>query len=222
MSTKYNKYAMQLKNRFIEAREEYASAYAKVTAADEAVNKAKNMTERFIGEKAAKIATAESNAKLARAEFNSVSEEVWANFNREKQRIGAELAEAVRADTRLDPDTIDGNAVKLLEAGVMTARDFEDFANKYQGNNAMLALIAKYAGDIADNESMDFETRAPYMHIARHAKESIKGTTMQAWEQLSSVCDTMSGQAHGKGEPSYTMKMNSRFEELAGAMIEAF
>lgn len=222
MSTKYNKYAMQLKNRFIEAREEYASAYAKVTAADEAVNKAKNMTERFIGEKAAKIAAAEGNAKLALAEFNRVSEEVWANFNREKQRIGAELAEAVRADTRLDPDTIDGNAVKLLEAGVMTARDFEDFANKYQGNNAMLALIAKYAGDIADNESMDFETRAPYLHVARYAKESAKGNTMQAWEQLSSVCDTMSGQAHGKGEPNYVTAMNNRFEELAGAMIEAF
>lgn len=222
MATKFNKFAKDLRFEFIKAREKYAAAYEKLTAAETALSRAKTMQEKFFGEKLATIQKCEGNLKLALANFNSEAEDAWSTFNARKKQIGAELAAAVAADRKLDPNTIDANAVKLLESGALSADDFNDFVARYSNNRAMLLLIEKHASDIATDEKLAYDTRRPFMFAARKAKEVAEGTALQNWEQLSSVCDTLSGQSHGRGEPLYTTRMNSRFEELADPMIEAF
>lgn len=220
--SKYNRYAKDLRSAFVGARDRYATAYEKVQAAEAALVKAKADNTHFLDVKMAKIGKAEAELRLAQSNFNTETDEAWREFNRAKQRLTDELAAAVKADRKLNPDTIDQNALELLKSGAMSADDYTDFINKYADNNAMLALIGKAAADVGNNETRDYDERKPFMYAARLAKETADGTTMTDWDNLCAMCDRLSGQSHGRGEPLYATRMNNAFEEMADPMIEGF
>ena len=134
MSTKYNKYARRLEASFLENREAYRTAADKLTAAEKRKADADVWhSEKYIGERAVKQAKAQAEYIEAKAAFDEVSRSAWESFNRERDRLTAELREAVRADQVVNPSDVDGNSLELLKSGIMNADDYSVMLAKFDG-----------------------------------------------------------------------------------------
>ncbi len=211
--------AQKLENAFKEARAAYQKAENNLSEAEERRRRAEYFEEKFIGEKAAKIAYADAALKQAKAEFDTVSCECWQNFQREKKRLTAELQNAVHADSLVDPDMVDAVTLELLKSGVCRADDYMKLLDRFDGNSTMTRLIGKYAADAAASAA-DSALRSQYEYIAVTANGADKAV-MQAWGNICEIADTLTGQLHGKGERTYTLQMNAQWETLAAPAIEA-
>lgn len=221
MSTKYNKYAKMLEASFLEKRKEYAAAADALAKAEKNKEIAYAVvTEKYIGERAVKRARADAALTEAKANFDNVSRTVWADFDREKNRLTDELHAAIRADAVVNPDAIDANTVELLKAGVCSADDYAALFNRFDGNGTMIKLLTKHAEQAAHNATDDGERAR--LNVLCHNAKAADSAIEKAWDSLVYTANICSGQAHGRGERGYTQTMNNRFEELAGAMIEAF
>ena len=218
---KYNKYAQAVRDKFLEAREQYARAYEKLQHAEEQVKKAHTMTETFVGEKSARIAETEARLKLVQAEFKSVSDEIWGTFDREKKKIDAELRAAVRADNLANSDRLDANALELLKSGIMSGDDYEAMLSGFDGNSTMRRMIAKYAAAAADDKNRDPAERAQLSAVANAGRDG-GNTVLRSWEDFLASVHTLSGQSHGRGAPEYVTMMNNRFESLLDGFCEGF
>ena len=219
MKFKLNKYAEQLDSAFKAARASYKKAESNLSDAEERRRKAEYFEEKFIGEKAAKIACADAALKQAKAEFDAVSCECWQNFQREKKRLTAELQDAVHADSLVDPDKVDAVTLELLKSGVCRADDYMKLLDRFDGNSTMTRLIGKYAADAAANAA-DSVSRSQYEYIATSVNGADEAI-MQSWQNICDIADTLTGQLHGRGERTYTLHMNAQWEELAAPVIEA-
>lgn len=221
MSTKYNKYAKMLEASFFEKRKEYAAAADALAKAEKNKEIAYAMvTEKYVGERATKRARADAALTEAKANFDNVSRTVWADFDREKNRLTDELHAAIRADAVVNPDTLDANTIELLKSGVCNSDDFQALLARFDGNSAMTKLISKYASD-ASKTAQDRNEQARLNIIANTARNG-ESAVMRSWNELSETANILSGQAHGKGERGYTQAMNSRWEELASPVVEDF
>lgn len=219
MKFKLNKYAEKLEIAFKKARTAYQKAENNLSEAEERRRRAEYFEEKFIGEKAAKIAYADAALKQAKAEFDAVSCECWQNFQREKKRLTEELRNAVHTDNLVDPDKVDAVTLELLKSGVCRADDYMKLLERFDGNSTMTRLIGKYAADAAASAA-DSTSRSQYEYIATSVNGADKAV-MQAWGNICDIADTLTGQLHGKGERTYTLQMNAQWETLASPAIEA-
>lgn len=220
MSTRYNKFAKQLETAFLKSREEYRAAADAVEKAEQERRSAEYFKEKFIGEKAAKIAVADARLQKAQAEFNHIADTVWYNFNRERDRLTAELHEAIRRDNIVNPESVDAATVELLKSGVCSASDFEALVRRFDGNPTMSRLIAKYALDGVQS-AHSTEESAKLRFIAETVKQGVSATEA-AWDDILYAANVCTGQAHGKGDLRYTVRMNDQWEQLVAPSVESF
>lgn len=221
MSSKYNRYPQAVKDKFIEAREAYARAYEKLQYAEREAAKARTAPEKFAGERSARIAETEARLKLVQAEFKSVSDRIWTDFDNEKKKIDAELRAAVRADNIANSDSLDANALELLKSGIMSGDDYEAMLSGFDGNSTMRRMIAKYAAAAADDKNRDQGERAQLFAVASAGRDG-GNAILRSWTDFLASVDTLSGQSHGRGAPEYTTMMNNRFESLLDGFCEGF
>lgn len=212
-------YADELEQAFLKARSEYAEAANQLDAAESRRNKANFMTETYFGEKAAEIALADAVLKRAKAQFDAVSVDCWAVFKKEQKRLTEEFSNAVHADSLINPSNVDVATLELLKSGVCGVDDYKALLSRFDGNSTMTRLIAKYAADAAESATNTAE-RSEYGLMARTAADA-DNAVIQAWENICSISDRLSGQSHGKAERSYVQQMNAQWEQLAAPMIEA-
>lgn len=211
------KYALELEQAFLKERKAYAEAANRQIEAESKRRSAEHFEETFKGEKAAKIAYAEAALVKANAEFDNVSRECWANFQREKKRLTEELQQAVYADSLVNPNRVDEVTLELLKSGVCGADDYISLLNRFDGNSTMRRLIGKYASDAASS-SEEVAERSKLEYAARTANEQ-SNNIMNSWNELCSMADTLTGQANGQAERSYTLHMNEQWEQLVAPVI---
>lgn len=221
MSTKYNKYPQAVRDKFLEAREQYARAYEKLQYAEQQAAKARTTTETFVGERDARIAETAARLKRVQAEFNSASDQIWTDFNREVKMIDEKLRAAVRADNLATSDSLDANALELLKSGIMSGDDYEAMHERFADNPTMSRLIAKYAASAADDRNRDPAERAQLSAVANAGRDG-GNAILRSWTDFLASVNTLSGQSHGRGEPSYVMQMNDSFESLLDGFCEGF
>lgn len=217
--SKYNRFAKELEAAFKKSREKYAKAAAAVDEAEQERRRAEYMDEKFMGEKAAKIALAEARLRNARVEFEQVDATAWQDFRKEQARIAGDLREAIKRDQTVNPDAVDASALVLLQAGLCSADDLSAMVNRYADNFTMLRLIGNHAADRKESAGKEESAK---LAAVKDAVSRIEKAPLEAWQQLEYAANVCSGQAHGRGERSYTVQMNNRWEELVAPAVESF
>lgn len=220
MASKYNKYGTDLRTAFAGARDRYNTALEKVEDAERMLTRAKADRTHTADVVAANIAQREAQLRLAKANLKAENSAAWSEFSAIKNRLTAELRAAVATDSAVNPADVDGVTLELLKSGVCRGSDFEALARRFDGNNTMTRLIAKYASDAAQNAT-DIAERGQFQHIAANAKTASDGV-LDAWDSLCSMCDAASGQRVPNAEPAYIQRMHAVFDSEIAPSLEAF
>ena len=201
--SQYNKYAQRLDTAFKTAREEYMEAWNQLQAAQKA----------------------NTDAQAWRAETYRGENDVWAEFDRQKEAIRRDLESDVRASSTVDPDAIDANALELLKSGILTADDIFSMVNKYDSNLTMLRLISKTAKELADDKQhTDAKTRGLLYTLCNQIGNG-KNSTMRNFDDLVEISNYCSGRGGGgtqRTTPAHTVAMAGKWEELASTAVENF
>lgn len=220
--SKFNKYARELDAAFKEAREKYSALYEAFTRAKDRLDTANSwFQETYTGERAVKQARAKADFQEAEMALRKDGENIWEAFMLRRSQLGYELAQAIKADNIASPDAVDNNALELLKLGVLTGDDMLAMAEKFDTNPTMLKIIAKYAGEAAQNA--DRADRGIFYAVADGCKNG-SGKIMRAWEELASTTNYCSGIGGGerKRDARFAVHMAEKWEELANALIENF
>lgn len=220
MSTKYNEFGTDLKAAFVEARERYANALEKVEDAERMLSRAKGDTAHTADVVAANIAQREALLSIAKANLKAENSAAWIKFSVIKNRLTAELREAVAADNAVNPNDVDAATMELLKSGVCRGSDFEALARRFDGNNTMTRLIGKYASDAAQTAT-DASERGQLLSIASTARTASDGI-LEAWDSICSMCDACSGQRVPNADPAYVLRMHAAFDAEVAPALEAF
>lgn len=220
--SKYNHFAKNLDTAFKAARDEYAAAYAKYEQAERAAMDARH---RAPDDTAISYELRKARTEVERIEkkeiFEDVRKSVWANFNRKREELRADLEKAVAADRVVDPAALDNNAVYLMDSGTMTAADYAAFAEKYDGNPTMLKLIAAHANAAA--ATAEPQERAILNRVYNDC-QSGKSAILMAWDDISYIANRCSGQRYEgcKDSPGTIVAMGEKWEELSADAIADF
>ncbi len=200
---------MSLDKIIEQAGEAYRGTYSKV----EAYVKEREAALVIQYEKESKLnngASAES-----RIEFN----ELW---NMKKQAIidglegeiakyeGDFFAEVERMYAP-DGNDIDNDDVKLLNSGILNAKELSDMVRKHRENATMLRVIGKYIGENFKEPERDFDARV--MRALMMARNAGKGER-DTWKGLNSRLRTPVeyGFNHGLSEAFYNMAV--KYDEV--------
>ena len=94
--TPYKEYAIKLDKAFKRARANYLEAFAELTEAKEAYDKAStsDRPEVFSGERAARIASTKANYLYAENIFKNASRNIWDDYENTVSKITEEFNEA--------------------------------------------------------------------------------------------------------------------------------
>lgn len=223
--SQYNKYAQRLDTAFKTAREEYMEAWNQLQAAQKANTDAQaRRAETYRGENDLRRQRAKAALLEAEHTFKAAESRVWAEFDRQKEAIRRDLESEVRATSTVDPDAIDTNALELLKSGILTADDIFSMANKYDNNITMLRLISKTAKELADDKNTDSKTRGQ-LYVLCNQIGNGKNSTMRNFADLAEISNYCSGRGGGgtqRTNPSHTVAMAGKWEELSGNAVENF
>lgn len=221
--SKYNRYAKQLDEAFKASRQEYTAAWDALQAAQKASAEAQEWRkEQYVGENDLRRQRAKSSLLEAEHAFKAAENRIWPEFNRKRQELRTALGREIKGDGRATPDAIDPNGLELLKSGILTPDDYFSLVDRYDNNPTMLRLVAKYAREAADDMTDDRAGQGALLQVAHVCKDGQSGV-LRAWDELSSVADYCSGQAHGRKEdPGYVVSMGKWWEQLAGKVVENF
>ena len=149
----YKEHALKLDKAFKRARANYLEAFAELTEAKEAYDKASSSDrpEVFSGERAARIASTKANYLYAENIFKNASRNIWDDYENTVSKITEEFNEAAASYYSVKPELVDDNALSLLNSGIMTPEDVFRMSDKYANNPTMRRLIADHAGKMADD-----------------------------------------------------------------------
>ena len=219
--SKFNKYARELDAAFKEAREKYSALYEAFTRAKSRLDTANTwFQETYTGERAVKQARAKADFLEAEKALKD-GENIWEAFMRRRDQIGRELAQAVKAGNVASPDAVDNNALELLKLGVLSGDDMLAMAEKFDSNPTMLKIIAKFAGEAAQDRGRS--DRGTLYAVANKYRNGVS-ETMRAWESLVVGSNYHSGIGGGsrRRQPSHAVAMAEKWEECTAALIENF
>lgn len=217
---RYYSYGQNLNDAFIAARDAYAEAYAKLTAAQDEAKAANEWhKEKYIGENERRKLVAQADLIKAQDAFKQAEATIWPGFNQRRDELRRSLEETIRAKGMASPDDIDNNALELLKSGIMSAEEMANMAAQYDSNPTMLRLVGKYAKE-AEKAANSHAEKLGFRTVAMNT-ESGQSSIMKVWDALSEVADRCSGQAEGrsKGEPEYIVSMGRHWERLSEALI---
>ena len=216
--SKYYSNMIALDKEFKEARTEFELRLERAQDAKEYVQelKAKN----------AKGADAE--AKLLRAQADSREAEAAVNAIWDKFRTkAADTLGTIRKDIEQTgvarAEDLDGNALTLLESGIMTAVDYEYMAEQYKDNRTMLRMISRYAHDAAE-KAENQQTKAPLLNLVSRIKtiDEEKLEALGVLEKMVNVCTGTGMHGTDKVPIELIATKAARWEELTKAAIAVF
>lgn len=213
---KYVNYSRKLGDAFKEAREAYDKALKELRAEERRYETAQSVDRG----NPVKLLSAEASYRSAQAIFKEKSSQIWRDFGTLSDSTTKEFKAKLRADQTADPTQLDMATVELLRSGICTAQDLQSFATRFSGNPTMLRLISQKAREKAQGEG-NYTQRAPFLMIANQI-DSNTVDLEKSWDEMINTFNVISGQSHGRGEPDYTVSMNSRYEQLAEPMVESF
>ena len=211
--SKYNRFAKDLDSAFRAARQEYADAWSKFQAAQNARGQGDAMQRQ----------RAELKYQQAELDFKEAEARIWPEFNRRRAELRSKLERELRGDNAANPDAIDPNGMELLKSGILSADDFYSLVEKYDDNPTMLRFVARYAKEAADDmDSTQAKDRGALYQLAQVCGQG-QGRTMRAWDDLSHIVDYCSGQTRNRRDtPTHTISMGKWWEQLSGEMVENF
>lgn len=146
---------------------------------------------------------------------------VWAAYDAQVQAIRRDLEQDVRTSYAASPDAIDTNTIELLKSGVMGADDYYSLVDKFDNNQTMLRLIAKYAKEAAAEANKDSQTRMALNVLCSEIGDG-KNKTMRAFDDLCQMSKYCSGRAGGRYSDNHAINMAEKWEQLSGAAVEGF
>lgn len=213
--SQYNHFARDLDTAFKAARSEYTAAYNAVEAARQAVTDAgtDDMKKQI-----AMLQLREAENKLTRE-----AARIWSGFDAKAADYRRALEKEVQQSNLADPAAVDNNALELMKTGVLSADDYYNFADKYDGNPTMLKLVGYYAKEAAENTG-DRKDRVALHVLAQDCAKGI-GKTMKAWDNLmtaANYCSGRGGSGNRRNTPGVTLSMGEWWEQLSGGIIESF
>lgn len=211
--SKYNHFAKDLDAAFRAARQEYAEAWDKFQAAQNARGQGDAMQRQ----------RAELKYQQAELDFKEAEARIWPEFNRRRAELRSKLERELRGDNAANPDAIDPNGMELLKSGILSADDFYSLVEKYDDNPTMLRFVARYAKEAADNmDRTQAKDRGALYQLAQVCSQG-QGRTMRAWDDLSHIVDYCSGQTRNRRDtPTHTISMGKWWEQLSGEIVENF
>lgn len=192
--TKYNSYAKKLNEAFQYAAEATADALAAYKTAEA------NRGTKYTGE---------GEYQRAADNLRKVQNEVWTTFQRTRAALTEQLKAEVAADRLLNPDSVDSNALFLLNSSVATAADIEALAERYADNVTMARLIGGRAKELA--ATTKDPSAAQRLNAVAHNAESSK--TLEAWDGIIGATRYYSGEIHGDMRPESIVGMNLRWND---------
>lgn len=220
--SQYNQYAKKLDNAFKTARDEFSTAYNNWQKAKQDNDAAQAWREEtYKGENELRRQIAKADLLRAEQALRETETRIWANFDREKASIRADLETAVRANSAANPDDVDANALELMKSGILTADDYFTLADKYDNNPTMLRLIAKWAKETANNKDADPKMRGALYMLADQCRNG-RNSTMRGFDDLCRISDYCSGRAGGRYSSGHAASMADKWERLSGAAVEGF
>lgn len=133
------------------------------------------------------------------------------------------LEQDVRISSTVDPDDVDTNTIELLKSGVLGADDYYSLVDKFDNNQTMLRLIAKYAKEAAAvaETNGDSQTRMALNVLCSEIGNG-KNKTMRAFDDLCQMSKYCSGRAGGRYSDNHAINMAEKWEQLSGAAVEGF
>lgn len=216
--SQYNQYAKKLDAAFKAARDEFSTAYANLQKAKQDNDAAQAwQQETYKGENELRRQIAKADLLKAEQALRATENRVWADFDREKATIRADLEKAVRANS----DAVDANALELMKSGILTDDDYFSLAEKYDNNPTMLRLIAKYAQEAAADKNTDKKTRGALYMLADKCRDG-RNSIMRNFDDLCRVSDYCSGRAGGRYSSGHAASMADKWEQLSAAAVEGF
>ena len=213
---KYVTYSRKLGDAFKEAREAYNKALEELRDEERRYQTAQTVDRG----NPVKLLSAEASYRSAQAIFKEKSSQIWRDFETLSESTTKEFKAKLRADQTADPTQLDMATVELMRSGICTAQDLQSFATRFSGNPTMLRLISQKAKEKANGEG-DYAQRTPFLMIANQIDRDTVDLE-KGWDEMINTFNVISGQSHGRGEPDYTVSMNSRYEQLAEPMVESF
>lgn len=213
--SQYNHFARDLDTAFKAARSEYTAAYNAVEAARQAVTDAgtDDMKKQI-----AALQLREAESKLTRE-----AARIWSGFDAKAADYRRALEKEVQQSNLADPAAVDNNALELMKTGVLSADDYYNFADKYDGNPTMLKLVGYYAKEAAENAE-DRKDKVALLVLAQDCAKGI-GKTMKAWDNLITAANYCSGRGSSgikRNAPGHVISMGEWWEQLSGGILENF
>lgn len=103
----------------------------------------------------AKKQAATAELKAAQQDFTRAARKIVYGYSDTVEKLKQELSNAVDAATLVDPAAVDGNALALLNSGIMNAADYKHMLEQFKDNSTMRRMIGKYAKDAAEARKDD-------------------------------------------------------------------
>ncbi len=221
--SKYYHYARDLNDAFIEARAAYKKVFDEMKEAENELRDCESACRGYMAVPYDK----ESVRLKAKLKYNDEKQamqecDAWDKFNARREELKAALDKELQADSLVNPDKLDNNAVYLLDSGTMNSADYLSFAEKYKGNNTMLRLIGT-AVEKALSGDVKLEERAALMK-AKEACETEEGRILDLWNALDFAATTFSGQKRGDNisNPELCVSLGRNWERIADEVLEQF
>lgn len=220
--TKFNQYAKRLDTAFKEAREKHIKAYNVYKDAQERLDAVQRIqSEEYPGEKQASVFRAKADLVEAEKALRDARSSAWAAYDNQVQAIRRDLEQDVRISSTADPDDVDANTLELLKSGVLGADDYYTLVGKFDNNQTMLRLIAKYAKEAAAEANKDSQTRMALNVLCSEIGDG-KNKTIRAFDDLCQMSKYCSGRAGGRYSDNHAINMAEKWEQLSSAAVEGF
>lgn len=190
--SKFNSYAKKVNEIATEAFKDYRQAEAAFKKAEEQAHKYPQRMGMVDAEYAAKSARAQAdfleaqnNLKQAKSRFIERENDI--------KNVRKELAAELESHYAADPAALDSNTIELLKAGILKPYEYSKLMDKAQsdGNYTMARMIAKYAGDAAEQRGSKYgqndDQARTLRAISYTANQNNGNETLQAFDLMSEV-----------------------------------
>lgn len=154
--SKFNHYAKKVNEIATEAFKEFQKAEQ---ALKDAEQQSRLYPERSTADAQYKVKAARIQADLLEARENyHVAEMALQSRKGDISALREKLATEIDTNYAADPSQLDSNTIELLKSGILKANDYSNLMSKAQsaGNTTMCRLIAKYAGEAADQRESKY------------------------------------------------------------------
>lgn len=216
--SKYYSDMIALDKEFKEARTEFELRLERAQDAKEYVQELKAKNAKG-ADAEAKLLRAQADSREAEAAVNAV----WDKFRTKAADTLGTVRKDIEQNGAARAEELDGNALKLLESGIMTATDYEYMAAQYKDNRTMLRMISKYA-HAAAVKTEDQQTKASLLNLVNRIK-TIDEEKLEALNVLEKMVNACTGTGiHGTDKVPIELIATkaARWEELTKAAIAVF